>query len=163
MASYPSSDSAGAASSDAVIWDAIIPAPASHYSYQSLKAKYFPEKNSKTRKSSNSKDSASRELMNPGILSIKNQKPKYQITDPSGIMSERSNVTLTVGWNVQPWVGALVWDKGILGNRVGAWDAGKGGRSKAFSFPALKGKTESVKDGVPKTPQAGAASPVVSV
>ncbi len=165
MASYPSSGSAGAASSDAVIWDAIIPAPESPYSYRNLKAKYFPEKSSKARKSSSSKSKAStsKELVEPGVLSIKNQKPKYQITDPSGIMSERLNVTLTVGWNVQPWVGALVWDKGLLGSRVGAWDTGEVGRSEAFSFPALKGKTETVKDGAPKTPVAGSASPAVSV
>ena len=162
MASYPSSDSAGAATSDAVIWDAIIPAPESPYSYRNLRAKYFPEKSSNSKKSK-SKTSESKELVKPGVLSIKNQKPKYQITDPSGMMGERPNVTLTVGWNVQPWVGALVWDQSLLGNRMGPWDAGKVGRSETFTFPALKGKTDTVKDGAPKTPEAGSASPVVSV
>lgn len=51
-------------------------------------------------------------------------------------MAERSNVTLAVGWNVQPWVGALWWAPG-----TGAVPRteGKTGVTKAFSFPALKG------------------------
>src|SRR5256885_4363294 len=111
MATYPSSSTAGVGSSDAVVWDMIIPAPATPYSFQNLKARYFPNKSTKgvkARKSSTS--STTKELVKPGVLALKNQKPKYQITDPSGIMSERSNVTLVVGWNVQPWVGALIWD-----------------------------------------------------
>jgi hypothetical protein len=165
MASYPSSSSVGAGSSDAVLWDAIIPAPSTPYSLQNLKARYFPNKsanNAKARKSSTS--SKTKELVKPGVLALKNQKPKYQITDPSGIMSERSNVTLTVGWNVQPWVGALIWDQSLLGNRVGPWAVGKGGRSEPFNFPPLKSsKTETVKAGEgPKTPEAGSAKPVVS-
>jgi len=167
MASYPSSDKAGGASSEAVIWDAIVQAPASPYSYQNLKGKYFTEKSSRVPKSSSSKlkSTTSKELVKPGVLSLKNQKPKYQITDPSGIMSERTNATLTVGWNIQPWVGALIWDKGILGNRIGSWDAGKMGRSKAFDFPPLKSsKTEAIKTGeASKTFAAGEASPVVSI
>jgi hypothetical protein len=166
MASYPSSSTVGAGSSNAVIWDAIIPAPSTPYSFQNLKARYFPDKSvkgTKARKSSTS--SKTKELVKPGVLSLKNQKPKYQITDPSGIMSERSNATLTVGWNVQPWVGALVWDQSILGNRIGSWDKGKVGRSKPFNFPPLKSpKTEAVKAGEgPKTPDAASASPIVSI
>lgn len=165
MASYPSSSNVGAGSSDAVLWDAIIPAPSTPYSLQNLKARYFPNKspnNAKARKSSTS--SKTKELVKPGVLALKNQKPKYQITDPSGIMSERSNVTLTVGWNVQPWVGALIWDQSLLGNRVGPWAVGKVGRSEPFNFPPLKSsKTETVKAGEgPKTPEAGSAKPVVS-
>lgn len=51
-------------------------------------------------------------------------------------MAERGNATLVVGWNVQPWVGALWWSPG-----TGAVPrtAGKAGRSKPFDFPALKG------------------------
>jgi hypothetical protein len=52
-------------------------------------------------------------------------------------MAERSNVTLAVGWNVQPWVGALWWSPGSgTVPRTGGSD----GRSKPFEFPALKKK-----------------------
>jgi hypothetical protein len=166
MASYPSSSTTGTGSSDAVIWDTIIPAPSSPYSFQNLKTRYFPDKSKKSTKGRKpSTSSKTKELVKPGVLVLKNQKPKYQITDPSGIMSERSNATLVVGWNVQPWVGALVWDQSILGNRVGAWDVSKVGRSVAFDFPPLKSsKTETSKVGDgPKTPEAGSASPVVSI
>jgi hypothetical protein len=166
MASYPSSNTVGAGSSDAVIWDVIIPAPSTPYSFQNLKARYFPEKNTKsTRARKPSTSSKTKELVKPGMLALKNQKPKYQITDPSGIMSERSNATLVVGWNVQPWVGTLLWDQGLLGGRIGAWKEGKVGRSGAFDFPPLKSsKTETVKAAEePKTPEASSASPMVSI
>lgn len=166
MASYPSSSTPGEGSSNAVIWDAIIPAPSTPYSFQNLKSLYFPDKSAKSAKArKSSRSSKSKDLVKSGLLSLKNHKPKYQITDPSGIMSERSNATLVVGWNVQPRVGALVWDQGLLGNRIGAWDAGKVGRSEAFNFPPLKSsKTETVKAGQgSKTPEAGSASPAVSI
>lgn len=46
-------------------------------------------------------------------------------------------MTLEVGWNVQPWVGALLWTQH---KSFGRWSQIKGGRSKAFDFPALKVK-----------------------
>lgn len=56
------------------------------------------------------------------------------------------NASLVVGWNVQPWVGALQWgDTSEFG--VGA------GRSAAFDFPLLEGskadamKAEGKKEG----------------
>ena len=76
----------------------------------------------------------------PGIISLKNTKPKYQITDISGIISERTNVTLEIGWNVQPWVGALTWMLGE-GQALGKWKGVKGGKSKAFDMPSLKKKS----------------------
>jgi hypothetical protein len=164
-ANYP----AGAGGmSEAVIWDIIIPATESPYSMQNMKTKYWEPYMSKNKKTSRAKKSAktpkTKELVKPGVLVLKNQKPKYHITDPSGIISERSNVTLQVSWNLQPWVGALVWDKGIFGQRVGPWPPGKEGTSKPFSFPPLKGsKPEVVKDTKPQTPQAGSASPVVNL
>lgn len=164
-ASYPSSTTVGAGTSDAVIWDAIIPAPSTPSSFQNLKAQYFPDKSLKSTKARKSSTSnKTKELMKPGVLVLKNQKPKYQITDPSGVMSERSNVTLTVGWNVQPWVGALIWDRSLLGNRIGAWDVGKGGKSEPFSFPPLKSSKPVTATGGEggKTPEAGSAKPVVS-
>ena len=73
--------------------------------------------------------------------------------------------TLQVSWNVQPWVGALIWDKGHLGSRIGQWEAGSVGRSNVFNFPLLKGtKTDTVKaTEESQTPEAGAASPVVDI
>lgn len=152
--------------SEAVIWDDIIPATASPWSWTSLKAAYFPEKSAKkgsgARRDGGKK---TKDLVKPGVLSLKNQKPKYSITDPSGVISEKSNATLQVGWNLQPWVGALVWDKGYLGSRIGAWNAGKVGKSETFEFPPLKGKpTNIVKDPEgPKTPEPGEASPIIDV
>lgn len=56
----------------------------------------------------------------------------------SGAIAGRANATLELGWNVQPWVGALAWasraDRGVW---TGLGDAG---RSQTFAFPALRGK-----------------------
>lgn len=73
------------------------------------------------------------------MLHLKSQKSKYQITDISGKIAGRENVTLSVGWNVQPWVGALWWSDG-----TGAWPRtdGQAGRSKSFDFPALTPRIE---------------------
>ena len=144
---YPPSGAVeGEALSEAVIWDAIIPATSTPWSYQSLKSRYFPEKVPKGRKAP--KKPATKAVVQPGVLKLKNQKPKYQITDPSGLLADRRNATLEVNWNVQPWVGALTWDKGYLGSRVGKWAAGSSGRSKSFDFPPLKGSrsAEAVKE-----------------
>lgn len=150
---YPS---ASGEMSESVIWDLIIPTTATPYSFQTLKAQYWD-----TRKKS--KRPKTKALDKPGVITLKNQKPKYQITDPSGVLSNKKNATLQVSWNVQPWVGALAWDKGFFGSRVGTWEAGKEGRSTAFDFPPLKGATNVAKDDKPKTPQAGGAAPVVDV
>jgi signal peptidase complex subunit 3 len=169
-ANYPSGTNGDRGMSEAVIWDAIIPATSTPYSWQNLKQAYFPDKKtSKSKSKSKSKKTPptkpmTTDLVKPGVLSLKNQKPKYQITDPTGVLSERGNATLQVSWNVQPWVGALVWDKGYLGSRLGAWEAGSVGRSDVFEFPPLKGKTDTakVKEGSP-SPEAGSASPVVEI
>lgn len=60
-----------------------------------------------------------------------------------GKIAERENATLTLHWNVQPYVGMLVWD-----NRktIGLWKGLKGGVSETFKFPSLKG-SETVKAG----------------
>lgn len=72
-----------------------------------------------------------------GVLRLRGQKSKYQIGDVTGRLAERQNVTLSVGWNVQPWVGALWWGPG-----TGAVPRteGKMIRSAAFDFPPLKQK-----------------------
>ena len=146
---YPPSGAVeGEAQSEAVIWDVIVPATSTAWSYQSLKSRYFPEKVAKGRKSLKKKAASTIAVVQPGVLRLKNQKPKYQITDPSGVLAERRNATLEVNWIVQPWVGALTWDKGYLGSRVGKWTAGSSGRSKTFDFPPLKASrsAEAVKD-----------------
>lgn len=167
----------------AVIWDTIIPAPASKWSFSSVRERYWPAKGQKkgSQNSSKSRTAKTTDITKPGLLVLKNQKPKYQITDPSGIISSRSNATLTLGWNVQPWVGALLWDKGILRHKTGSvhradrswnlpflkhqWQGGVLPRSERFDFPPLKGsqKTPDVvkdKDGQ-KTPEPAEASGVV--
>ena len=96
----------------------------------------------------------------PGVLNLKNVKPKYQITDISGKLAERGNVTLEVGWNVQPWIGALTWTV-PQGKGWGRWKGVKGGRSEAFVFPALPGKKVETTLGQKETPKPAEASPVV--
>ncbi|KAL9624266.1 MAG: hypothetical protein Q9160_001513 [Pyrenula sp. 1 TL-2023] len=170
--------------SNAVIWDAIIPAPATTFAYANIKTRYLDpiaetaidlygsyspfaasskkktpasksksKSKSKTKAKPSTKPSSSsskskkpstettKSLTLPGTLHLANQRPKYQITDISGVLAERTNATLQLSWNVQPWVGALVWDTGFLGSRIGRWEAGKGkdGVSARWDFPGLKG------------------------
>jgi hypothetical protein len=83
---------------------------------------------------------------NRGKLSIKNQRPKYQITHPSSRIASTDDVVLRVHYNVQPWVGALTWDQG---RDYGKWKAMAGGASDAFALPALK-KKDTAGDGKKK-------------
>lgn len=80
--------------------------------------------------------------MNSGKLSIKNQRPKYQITHPSGKIANTEDVKLRVNYNVQPWVGVLTWNQN---QDVAHWKAVDGGVSKKFSLPAVKKKDEEKK------------------
>lgn len=98
----------------------------------------------------------------PGIIRLRNVKPKYQITDISGVISRRTNVTLEVGWNVQPWVGALAWTL-HEGQALGRWKGIKAGKSKAFDMPALKVKSVGSETVVSsgESPQAAEASAVL--
>ena len=124
-----------------------------------IKGATNPTKKSSKAKSSTKKKDPEPE---PGIIRLKNSKPKYQITDISGIISERTNVTLEVGWNVQPWVGALTWTL-PEGTEIGRWKGIKGGKSEVFNMPALKGKTASSETVVASggTPKAAEASAVI--
>ncbi|RYP50688.1 hypothetical protein DL768_003832 [Monosporascus sp. mg162] len=115
----------------AVIWDSIITSPsADHLS------NLGPASLKKLRKSAAGKS------IDPsrGILSLKNQKPKYQITHPSGRIAEADEVTLQVHYNVQPWVGVLTWDQDNAD--LWRWKRMAGGASEAFSLPALKQKKD---------------------
>ncbi|RAK80348.1 signal peptidase complex subunit SPC3 [Aspergillus fijiensis CBS 313.89] len=142
-ASYPSdpTNTSSSAVSHAVVWDTIISAPQSAYSFDALKERFFaPSPKSKTKsksKAGSRKPPATKAKAHaePGILRLRDQKAKYQIGDVSGRMAERQNVTLAVGWNVQPWVGALWWSPGS--GSVPRTQGGVG-VSDAFGLPALR-------------------------
>ncbi|KAB8234738.1 signal peptidase complex subunit SPC3 [Aspergillus alliaceus] len=137
-ASYSSSDNESSLlpQSDSIIWDTIIPAPESPYSFAALQERFFPAKTS-SKRTAGAKKAIKKDKAAPGVLRLRNQRAKYQIGDITGKMAERNNVTLSVGWNVQPWVGALWWSPGS-----GAVPRTEGStrRSKPFVFPALKTK-----------------------
>jgi signal peptidase complex subunit 3 len=77
----------------------------------------------------------------PGRLRLKGQKPKYVVTDHTGLLANRGNATLELGWNVQPWVGAQLWRPSMS---IGAWRTMDGGRSEPFAFPDVKSKEPSM-------------------
>lgn len=173
-ATYPSANPS-TPPSEALIWDTIINSPAqtnTPWTVENIKS-YIPflqDEASKTRTAkakaaakkaaAKAKKVVQGEEPATGKISLKNVKPKYQITDFTGKLAERGNVTLEVGWNVQPWVGALWWTLKD-GQSLGKWQGVKGGRSKAFDMPALKGKKVETVVGEKATPKAGKAEPVV--
>jgi signal peptidase complex subunit 3 len=112
----------------AVIWDQIITAPSSDHL-----SNFGPATKKKLIKSAAGKP------IDPsrGLLKLKNQKAKYQITHPSGKIAGTKDVKLQVHYNVQPWVGLLTWDQG---RDIGKWKAFKGGISESFMLPELKVK-----------------------
>lgn len=73
---------------------------------------------------------------------MKNQKPKYQITAPTGNVANTENVVLRLHYNVQPWVGILTWTPQM---ELLKWKKVKGGVSKVFRLPAIKVKEEKKK------------------
>ncbi|GAW16968.1 hypothetical protein ANO14919_064170 [Xylariales sp. No.14919] len=117
----------------AVIWDTIITSPSSDHL-----ANIGPATLKKLRKSAAGKS------VDPsrGKLSLKNQRPKYQITHPSGKVAKTEDVTLHVHYNVQPWVGALTWNQDV---DFALWKRMARGISKAFELPAVKKKDDSTK------------------
>lgn len=80
--------------------------------------------------------------MHRGLLQLKNQKPKYQITHPSGKVGNTEDVTLKLHYNVQPWFGLLTWDTNA---DYGYWKAMSGGSSDQFTLPPVKKKDEKTK------------------
>ncbi|KAM7194969.1 signal peptidase complex subunit SPC3 [Naviculisporaceae sp. PSN 640] len=112
----------------AVIWDQIITSPSSDHL-----ANIGPAARKKLKKSAAGKS------IDPsrGKLVIKNQKPKYQITHPSGKIAETDNVVLKLHYNVQPWVGLLTWNQET---DFFKWKKLKNGVSKKFTLPAIKVK-----------------------
>ncbi|KAK8066434.1 hypothetical protein PG997_013181 [Apiospora hydei] len=135
--SPPSAKSSAVATNQtnsAVIWDSIITAPSSDHL-----ANIGPATLKKLRKS------AAGKAVDPkrGLLSLKNQRPKYQITHPTGRIAETSDVRLRVHYNVQPWVGFLTWSQ--TERDFGRWLRVKDGVSRAFTLPAVKKKDEGKK------------------
>ncbi|KAL2825985.1 microsomal signal peptidase subunit [Aspergillus cavernicola] len=138
-----------------IIWDKIIEAPESPYSFANLRERFFPAKTSSSGQASNKRSPSSssstkntnkkkKDEPTPGLLRLRDQRSKYQISDITGKMAERSNVTLSVGWNVQPWVGALWWSPG---SGAAPRTEGKTGLSKAFDLPMLKGSKPKAAEG----------------
>ncbi|KAF2801583.1 signal peptidase 22 kDa subunit [Mytilinidion resinicola] len=127
-ATYPSLDPREPPS-QAIIWDAVLPSlsePLHHNQY------IHPAKNGKASKGKKSP-------YPPGEIHLAAQRPKYQITDISGKIQNRTDVVLELGWNVQPWVGALRWANY---EDFGVWKGMSGGKSGVFSFPEIKKRKE---------------------
>ncbi|KLU86337.1 hypothetical protein MAPG_05351 [Magnaporthiopsis poae ATCC 64411] len=127
-AEWPASAAANA-TNQAVIWDSIITAPSADHL-----ANLGPATLKKLIRSAKGKS------IDPsrGILKLKNQRPKYQITHPSGKIASTADVRLRLHYNVQPWVGALAWDQTVT--ELGPWATMKGGLSPSFPLPAIKVK-----------------------
>lgn len=141
VASYPSTSPSTIPPSEAVVWDAIIPsdyAPFHVNTYIHPAPKTAKPKDKLKAKRAAKPYPAGTE---PGIVKLKDQKPKYQITDATGKIAARENATLTLHWNVQPFVGFLTWTNT---NTYGRWEGLKGGKTEPFAFPALK-ESEKIK------------------
>ncbi|KAI0167131.1 signal peptidase 22 kDa subunit [Hypoxylon sp. FL1284] len=123
----------------AVIWDSIITSPSAD-----RLSNLGPAALKKLRRSAAGKP------VDPsrGLLSLRNQKPKYQITHPTGRVAETPDVALRVHYNVQPWVGLLAWNQD---RDLGLWKSLAGARSEAFELPALKKKKDDKGDSKAKT------------
>ncbi|KAH8591155.1 signal peptidase subunit-domain-containing protein [Bisporella sp. PMI_857] len=133
----PNAENKTALVNEAVIWDSIITSPsADHLSNIGPAAKKKLIRSAKGKSVDPSR----------GKLELKNQKPKYQITSPKGIVANTENVVLKLHYNVQPWVGPLTWTPQI---EFLKWKKVKGGVSKAFNLPAIKAK-EDKKKATPK-------------
>ncbi|KAL0259104.1 Signal peptidase complex subunit [Diplodia seriata] len=132
-ATYPSTDPSEPPS-QAIIWDSILASPSApwhenHYIHPNPKAKRTKSK------------AGDVSPYPPGEFHLKTQRPKYQITDITGKLANRTDVQLELGWNIQPWVGLLTWaDWPPVAKYGGAWKEMAGGKSEQFQFPALKAK-----------------------
>jgi hypothetical protein len=130
--------------SEAVIWDAILAGPSApwdqrhfmHPDPASKKKSRLPKVSKK--KAAQAAKTAPASPYKRGELHLNAQRPKYQITDITGKLQNRTEVVLEVGWNVQPWVGALTWTNW---QTVGVWKGLEGGRSESFKLPEIGKKT----------------------
>jgi len=113
---------------EAVIWDTIITNPSADH-LQNI----GPAAMRKLVKSAKGK------AIDPsrGILNVRNQKPKYQLTSPASELGGLRNVRLRIKCKVQPWLGPLTETQEI---DFGKWKMMEGGVSKAFNLPPVKAK-----------------------
>lgn len=148
LATYPNPDAnatAGTPLSQAIIWDAILQSPvqadpprlATVLQRNPYGARDNSMASSKAAKKAVAKQKALTGSATLGRIRLRDQKPKYKIPDPSGHVAHLGNVTLEVGWNVQPWVGALAWTNRVW--TIARWAPLQGGRSEAFALPGIKG------------------------
>jgi len=121
------------ATNEAVIWDSIITSPSADY-LQNI----GPNAMKDLKKSAKGRSLAPER----GLLKLKNQKPKYQITHPSGKIGEAKDVILKLNYNVQPWVGPLTWNQD---ETYFKWAAMDGGKTEPFALPPVKKKDEKKK------------------
>lgn len=170
QATYPSSASNSTPFSQAVIWDTIINSPeqASPPSVWALIGRNaYDSPPPKPAKKTKKKGTAGDKPTKTGVLKLRDERPKYKIPDPSGHIAHLQNVTLQIGWNVQPWVGALAWTNRVW--TIGRWAPLQGGTSAPFALPGLKGASASAKKDKPKEtvvgtgkkPKAGEAEPII--
>ncbi|PYH96109.1 signal peptidase 22 kDa subunit [Aspergillus ellipticus CBS 707.79] len=137
-ASYPSDPSDPTSPlSHSVVWDTIVRAKESPYSIDALRERFSRATSSTKKRPSKMKMTSTKKTNPHGVLKLRDQRAKYSIGDVSGKMAGRENVTLSVGWNVQPWVGALWWSPGSGSVPRTEGDIGV---SKGVDLPALKSK-----------------------
>lgn len=138
-ATYPAA-SPSTPPSQAIIWDAVLPstfAPWHQNQYiHPVAGRSLPSSRSPAPSTAHNASAGAAPGSPIGTLRLQNQRPKYQITDPNARIAGIGNATLELGYNIQPWVGALLWTN--WRNR-GYWKGIEGGRSLAWDFPALKG------------------------
>jgi signal peptidase complex subunit 3 len=139
-AAWPSSK-ADTPDNKAIIWDAILPSKLEPWHQnQYIHPTEDPAlKNSKSKKKRRSSDKIYSDTLVPGKLKLKGQKPKYVITDHAGVIAGKQNVTLELGWSIQPWVGFMMWKPPF---DLGVWKTLPNGEGKteAFDMPQLKGQ-----------------------
>lgn len=157
-ASFPASTNSLAPSakhpySEAIIWDAIIPASSAPWHPNTY---IHPNPKTDTKKQRDRKIRASKKGQTvkeadepkayptgaePGIVRLSSQKPKYQITTPTSKIAGLSNCTLELHYNIQPWVGALIWSTPSKHLWSPGWTPLTTGKSEAFDMPELKAVT----------------------
>jgi signal peptidase complex subunit 3 len=120
-----------------IIWDAILPSKLAPY-HQNQYIHPTANPKSKLRRPSKSTRIYS-DTDVPGKLKLKGQKPKYVITDHTGSVAGRENVTLELGWNIQPWVGLQTWR---VPRDLGLWKGLVGGATEVFAFPDADAKVK---------------------
>ena len=105
----------------AVLWDAILqhplaPVHVNHFdpSNPTGRKPFTPSGGKKGKKNEPKEPEKAKSIADVAIIRLAGQKPKYQITDPTGRLAGRGNSSLQLNWNVQPWVGALTWGAGGL-------------------------------------------------